>query len=71
MYVLTTTTMNISDKETMRYFKYLTEDLKSWGIHPGFHFMDIEASTALNLNTTTMNIKYQLVHPINHRAKNA
>ena len=32
--------------------------------------MDNEASTALNMAMTTMNIKYELVPPINHRAKN-
>ena len=32
--------------------------------------MDNEASTTLNLTMATMNIKYQLVTPSNHRAKN-
>ena len=49
----------------------LTEELKNRGINTGFHFMDNEASTALNLTITTMNIKYQLVTPSNHRANNA
>ena len=51
-------------------FTELTEDLKSSGINPGFHFMNNEASTALNMTMTTMNIKYQLVPPSNHRANN-
>ena len=55
--ILTTARKNRSDKEVIRYFKSLTEDLKSQGIHPGFHFMDNEASTALNLTITTMHIK--------------
>ena len=55
----------------IRDFTYLTEDLKSQGIHPGFHFMDNKASTALNLTMTIMNIKYQLVPPSNHRTNNA
>ena len=33
--------------------------------------MDNEASTALNLTMTTMNIKYQLFPPSNHISKNA
>ena len=45
--------------------------LKSQGIHPGFHFMDNKASTALNLAMTTINIKYQLVPTSNHRGNNA
>ena len=44
----------------------LTKELKIRGIHPGFHFMDNGASTALKLTMTTMNIKYQLVPPSNH-----
>ena len=55
----------------IRDFVSLTEDLKSRGINPGFHFMDNKASTALKLTMTTMNIKYKLVPPSNHRAKNA
>ena len=61
----------INDKDMIRALKYLTEDLKIREIHPGFHFMDNEPSTALKLTMTTMNIKYQLVLPSNHRAKNA
>ena len=33
--------------------------------------MDNETSTALKLTMAYMNIKYQLVPPINHRANNA
>ena len=33
--------------------------------------MDNEASTALNMTMTTMNINYQLVSPSNHRENNA
>ena len=69
--ILTTATKNRSDKEMIRDFKSLTEDLKIRGIHPGFHFMDNEAYNALNLTKITMKIKYQLVPPINHRENNA
>ena len=55
----------------IRDFVSLTEDLKSRGINPGFHFMDNKASTALNLTMSTMNTKYQLVPPSNHRENNA
>ena len=55
----------------MRAFKYLNEDLKIRGIHPGFHFMENEASTALNRKMKIMNIKYQSVPLSNHRANNA
>ena len=58
------------DKEMIRGFTSLTEDLKIRGIHPGFHFMDNEASYALNLTMTTMNINYQLVPPSKHRKNN-
>ena len=69
--ILTTETKNRSDNEIIRAFTSLTGDLKSRGINPGFHFMDNEASTALEMTTTTMNIKYQLVPPSNQRANNA
>ena len=62
---------NISHKEILRAFIELTEDLTSRGIIPVFHFMDNEASTALNMTMTSMNIKYQLVIPINNIAKDA
>ena len=55
----------------IRDFTSLTEDLKIRGIHSGFHFIDNEASTDLNITMTTMNIKYQLVPTSNHRANNA
>ena len=54
----------------MRSFTSLTEDLKIRGTHPGFNFMDNEASTASDLNMTTMNIKYQLVPQSNQKANN-
>ena len=38
--ILATATKNGSEKKMIRDFTYLTEDLKSRGIHPGFHFMD-------------------------------
>ena len=69
--ILTTATKNRSYKEMMRSFKSLTKDLKIRGIHPGFHFMDNEASTALKLTMMIINLKYQLVPPINNRANNA
>ena len=68
--ILTTAMKNRINKEMIRDFKSLTEDLKSRGIYPGFHFMDNETSTALNLTMITMNTKYQLVPPSNHRANN-
>ena len=68
---LATAMNNRSDKEMIRAFTYLTGDLQIQGIHPVLHFMDNEASTALNLTMPTINIKYQLVPPSNHRAKNA
>ena len=68
--ILTTAMKNRSDKDMIRALTYLTEDLKIWGIHQGFHFMDREVSTALNLTMTTINIKYQLVPPINHIVSN-
>ena len=37
--ILTTATKNRSDKDIIRYFTLLTEELKIRGIHPGFHFM--------------------------------
>ena len=54
----------------IKSFKRLTEDLKSRGIKPGFHFMHNEASISLKMKITNTNIKYQLVSPSNHRAKN-
>ena len=37
--ILTTATNNISDKEMIRSFTSLTEDLKIQGINPGLYFM--------------------------------
>ena len=54
----------------IRAFTSIPEDLKSLVINPGFHFMDKKASTALEMTMSTMNIKYQLVPPNNHRANN-
>ena len=56
--ILTTEMKNRSYKDMIRDFKYLTEDLKTRVIHPGFHLMDNVASTSLNLTMTTMNINY-------------
>ena len=61
---------NRSNKEVIRAFKELTADLKSRGINPGFHFMDNEASKDLKMTITTMDIKYKLVPPSNHRSNN-
>ena len=69
-YILTTSTNNRSDKEMIRYFTELTEYLKSRGINPGLNFMDNEASKALNMTMTTMNINYQLFPPSNHISNN-
>ena len=69
--ILTTEMKNGSDKEMIRDSTSLTEDLKRRGINQGFHFMDNEAYTSLNITITTMHTKYQLVPPINHRANNA
>ena len=69
--ILITAIKNRSYKDRIINFTYLTEDLKVQGIHPGFHFMDNEVSTALNMTMTTINTKYQLVPPSNHRAKSA
>ena len=38
--ILTTALKNRSDKNKIRAFTSLTEDLKIMGINPGFHFMD-------------------------------
>ena len=69
-YILTTSMKNISDKDTIRAFTSLTEDLKIQGINPGFHFMYNKSSTTLKMTMNYMNIKYQLVPPSNHRANN-
>ena len=69
--ILTAEMNNRSYKDIIRAFAFLIGDLKSRGIHPGLHFMDNEAYTVLNLTMTTMNIKYQLFPPNNHRATDA
>ena len=69
--ILTTAMKNRSDKDMIRAFTSLTEDLKIQGISPGFHFMDNEVSTALKMTMTSMNIKYQSTTPSNHRENNA
>ena len=68
--ILTRAMKNRSDKEILRASIDLTEDLKRRGINLGFHFMDNEAYTALKMTMTSMNIKYQLVLPRNHRSNN-
>ena len=55
----------------VRALTELTEYLKSRRMNSGFHFMNNEASTDLKMTMTTMNIKYRLVTPKNHRAKNS
>ena len=62
---------NRSDKEIIKAFTSLTEYLKSRGINPVLHFMYNEVSTALNITITSINIKYQLVPPSNHRKNNS
>ena len=69
--ILTTAMNNRNDKEMIRSFTGLTEDFKRRGIKPGFHFMDIDSSTGLNMTMTSIIINYQLVPPSNHRANNA
>ena len=67
--MMTTAMKNRSNQEMIRPFTELTKDLKIRGINPGFHFIGNEASTALKIATTTMNINYQLVLPSKHRTK--
>ena len=67
---LNTEMKNISDKEMIRAFTDLTEDLKRRGFNSGFNFIDDESSTTLKMKTISMNIKYQLVPPSNHRENN-
>ena len=47
--ILTTAMKNRRNKEIIRTFTELIEDLKSPRINPVFHFMDNEASQALKL----------------------
>ena len=65
--ILTKAMKNRSYKEMIRAFTELPADLKSRERKPGFHFMDNEASKALKMKITTMDIKYKLVPPSNHR----
>ena len=51
----------------IRDFAELTEEFNSRIINPEFHFVDNEAPIYLNIPMTTMDIKYQLVPPSNHR----
>ena len=51
----------------IRAFTLLPEYSKIRGINPVFNLLDNEASTALNMTVTSMNIKYQLDTPSNHR----
>ena len=62
---------NLIDTDIIRAFTSLTEDLKIQKTNPGFHFIDNESSTVLNMIMTSMNIKYQLVPPSNHITNNA
>ena len=54
----------------IRYFTELTTDL-SRGINSGYHFMENEVSTDFKMAMPTMETKYHLVTPINHRANNS
>ena len=56
--IINTSMNNRSDKDIIRAYTSLTKVLKIRGINPGLHFMDNEASTALKLTMTNMNIKY-------------
>ena len=69
--IMTTATKNIGEKEIILAFIESTEDSKICGINPGLHLIDNEASISLNMTMTTMNIKYQLVPPSNHKANHA
>ena len=68
--ILTTPMNNIIEKKMIRAFKELTTDLKSRWFDPGFHIMDNETWTVFKKSMSTMDIKYQLVPPSNHRVKN-
>ena len=54
--ILTTSIKNRSNKEMIQTFTEITEDLRSHEINPGLHFMYNEASTALKITMTTMDI---------------
>ena len=62
---------NRSNEEMIRAFTDLTADLKSRERNQGFNLMHIVASTALKMIITTMDIKYKLVPPSNHRSNNS
>ena len=68
--IMKTPMKNRSDKEMIRYFVELTAYLKICGFNPGFHIMDNETWTVFKKSMSTMDIKYQLVPPSNHRVKN-
>ena len=55
----------------IRAFTELTEYFKSRRINLGFHFTDNEAYKSFKMTIATMNIKYQLALPSNHRANNS
>ena len=59
--ILTAEMKNRSDKQIIRTFTELTEDLKIHGIKPGVNIMDNKSSTALKMKMPSMNVKYQLV----------
>ena len=69
--ILKNPTKNRSEKYMILYFAELITDLKCRGINPGFHIKENKESTVLIKAMTTMDIKYQLVPPINHIANNA
>ena len=69
--IIKTPINNRSEKDMIHAFTELTTYLKSLGINPGFHSTENEASIALTKSMATMNIKYQLVPPINNIANNA
>ena len=61
--ILKTAKKNRSAKEIMHDFTELTTDLKICQINPGFNFVGNEASKALKMVMTTMDINYQLTPP--------
>ena len=67
--ILTTEMKKIGDKEMIRYSIEFITDLKIREINPGLHFMYNEASTALIMTMTTMDINYHFPLTHNHRAK--
>ena len=69
--ILTTSIKSKSDNKMIQDLKKCTTEFKIRGINLVCHFMENEASTALKLEMTTMEIKYQLFPPSNHRANNS